>query len=165
MRRQTKRKIRIAGGVILVSSLLLILGLPRYTGDLYTEQPDHDYRYQLPTSADRVDSPVLEVNEPPAQSWHSLNMTAPSKAEVSVLIGQLASKYGVDPVVALRIAKCESGLDPFAKNQDSSATGIYQWTIGTWEYIGSPGDRLNAEDNIRAFMIHYPSSPSWWVCK
>lgn len=81
------------------------------------------------------------------------------------IIRRLAPQYGVSTETALRIAKCESGLDPNAKNPKSSATGIYQWLTGTWEYIGNPGDRTNAEDSIKAFLTHYPNHPGWWTCK
>lgn len=89
------------------------------------------------------------------------------KQEISVsdLIVKLAFEYGVDPKTALRIGNCESGLKPDARNRKSTATGVFQWLEGTWYYIGSPGDRLNAEDNIRAFMVWYPKNPGWWECQ
>lgn len=83
---------------------------------------------------------------------------------VEEMIVRLANEYGVDPERAKAIAWCESRYNPLATNQNSSAAGIYQWLKGSWEWIGSPGDRLNAEDNIRAFMKWYPKHPSWWSC-
>lgn len=81
------------------------------------------------------------------------------------VIKAMAMEYEVNTDLALRIAHCESNFDPLAKNPHSSASGLYQFTDGTWEYIGAPGDRFNTEDNARAFMIWYPKHPNWWVCK
>lgn len=66
---------------------------------------------------------------------------------------------------AVRIAKCESKFDAYAVNPNSNASGVYQWLESTWEWIESPGDRLNAQDNIDAFVEWYPRYPGWWECK
>lgn len=76
-----------------------------------------------------------------------------------------ALEAGIDPDTAVRIARCESSLDPFAKNKHSSAAGLYQWTQWTWEYIGAPGSPYDVDESIRQFMIHFPKHPGWWVCK
>ena len=54
--------------------------------------------------------------------------------------------------IALDIAYCESGFNPLAKNNGSTATGTFQFLSGTWQHIGSPGDRLDYVDNIAAFV-------------
>jgi len=80
-------------------------------------------------------------------------------------IEEAARQGGVDPDVAIRIAQCESGLDPDARNPKSTAGGIYQFTAGTWEWIGASGDRFDPNDAIREFIKWYPVYPSWWVCQ
>jgi len=75
-----------------------------------------------------------------------------------------ADTYGVERETALRIANCESGYNPLAKNKTSSATGIYQFINSTWDNY-CKGDRLNADDNIICFMELYPKHPQWWMCK
>lgn len=84
---------------------------------------------------------------------------------VRELIVRAAEGAGISPTTALSIAQCESGFDPAAQNPVSSAGGLYQFTIPTWEYIGSPGDRFDAVDSINAFVTHYPTHPWWWECK
>jgi len=76
-----------------------------------------------------------------------------------------ALAHGVDPATALRIATCESSLNPLAVNPNSTAQGLYQFTSPTWEWIGSPGDRLDADDSIAAFVGWYPIHPEWWECR
>jgi soluble lytic murein transglycosylase-like protein len=43
-----------------------------------------------------------------------------------------AQTAGVDPGFMLAMAKQESGFNPNAKAPTSSATGLYQFTRGTW---------------------------------
>ena len=67
--------------------------------------------------------------------------------------------------VMLEIAYCESGvqtptdcygpINPAAKNPRSTATGVFQILIGTWNAYGCTGERTNAADNIAcAKKIH-----------
>lgn len=97
-------------------------------------------------------------------------ITPPPLPEPTPLIIQYeivrqAKNYGVSPTVALRIAQCESNYDRHAKNSRSSATGVYQFTRGTWKYINAEGSPLDFVENIKQFMIHYPKNPQWWECK
>lgn len=83
-------------------------------------------------------------------------------------IAAASALAGVSPRVALRIAKCESSLNPAAKNQKSTASGLYQFTIGTWRWIGAEAaglDRMNPDHAIAMFMAWYPRYPGWWECK
>lgn len=73
-----------------------------------------------------------------------------------------AKEFKINPITALSIAACESSFNPLAKNPNSSASGIFQWTLGTWKWIGAKGDRLNYQDNIREFMKWYPLHKNWW---
>lgn len=54
----------------------------------------------------------------------------PKKLTVEELIRIIAKEEQVDPDLAVRVAKCESSLQPFAirKNTDGSVDrGLYQW--------------------------------------
>ena len=88
-----------------------------------------------------------------------------SEDRTAFMIIDMAREYGVSEEVALAIAQCESGLDPYAMNPVSSAKGIYQFTDGTWEYIKAQGHQFDAEENIKNFMIWYPLHPDWWQCE
>lgn len=112
-----------------------------------------------------VEAKVTE-DAPQAANLAPAETLADVPETIEAMVRRLATEYGVSPDRAVAIATCESSLDPSARNrQGSSATGLYQWTAPTWEWIGSPGDRLDAEDNARAFMEWYPRYPHWWQCQ
>lgn len=71
---------------------------------------------------------------------------------------------GIDPISALKIAKCESRYDEAAKNKNSSAKGLYQFIDRTWKGYCT-GDPLVAEDSINCFVKLYKQHPGYWVCK
>jgi hypothetical protein len=57
---------------------------------------------------------------------------------------------GVDPEVALRIARAESGLKVNATPGTSSAGGLFQVVDKTWkEFGGKPGKKFDPDENIR----------------
>jgi len=83
---------------------------------------------------------------------------------VAEMIVREAEKHGINPAAAIKIANCESKLDPNAKNKYSSAKGVYQFIDSTWANY-CEGDVLDPSDNIVCFMELYPIHPSWWQCK
>jgi len=138
-RYMTKRRIATARKrLILFTSVLfsviIISGYGYQTSQALAEQP--------------VIEPVIIVKEKTVQEK----------------IIDYADTYGVERETALRIANCESGYNPLAKNKTSSATGVYQFINSTWDNY-CKGDRLNADDNIICFMELYPKHPQWWMCK
>ena len=71
---------------------------------------------------------------------------------------------GIDPVVSLEIATCESQLGKYPVNwEGSSASGVYMFTSGTWNAY-CKGDVMNPHDNIRCFMQQFNQHPNWWAC-
>lgn len=113
------------------------------------------------------------INEPKLSEdyWNDneeeqIEMEPPPTIKEFILLK--SKENGINPNTALRIATCESGLDPAAKNSHSSATGLYQFLDSTWENIGATSaglDRTNPEHSINMFMKYYPIHPGWWECK
>lgn len=71
---------------------------------------------------------------------------------------------------AIRVAKCESGLNPAAKNPSSSALGLFQIIRSTWNAYADPGwSRTDPLHNtLVAYRIWRSDGGSWrqWgVCK
>lgn len=69
--------------------------------------------------------------------------------QVPDMIRAASSHYGLEPQVMLRMAELESQLDPRAKNPNSSASGVFQFTGGTWGQYGR-GNPFDAAQNIDA---------------
>lgn len=92
------------------------------------------------------------------------------ETSIEDLVVAKAKEYGLDPVKALRIAKCESGLNPLAKNPNSSAKGIFQFIDGTWSSVsrirGISASVLDAEANIdNAMWLAKKEGWKHWVCQ
>ena len=93
---------------------------------------------------------------------------------MKALVTSTALKYNIDPDLFLRIAICESGLNPNAKNKTSTASGLFQFLNSTFfnyaEAYEFPLDKNNPEiqANLAAKMIqdgglsHWNSSRSCW---
>lgn len=91
--------------------------------------------------------------------------------EINGLIDRFASQYGVNPHVLRRIAICESGFNPKAKN--GPYAGLFQFSSSTWSnnrlLIGEDIDsglRYNAEEATQtaAYMLSQGKGYSWPNC-
>jgi hypothetical protein len=70
--------------------------------------------------------------------------------ELSDKIRAAAQAKGIDPEIALRIARAESSMSPAAQAKTSTAGGLFQVVDKTWkEFGGAPGKKLDADENIR----------------
>ncbi len=68
----------------------------------------------------------------------------------------------LDPVLE-RIALCESGNDPLAKNPDSTASGHFQFIRGSWEWYGRQAwGSLEGRD---MFDWHDNTELAYWVAQ
>jgi hypothetical protein len=92
----------------------------------------------------------------------SLPPQPPTLKEVREEIIRQATEAKFNVKLALKIADCESDFRYNAKNPNSSATGVYQFTIGTWKWIGAKGERTDHKENIRNFIKWFPRYPRWW---
>jgi hypothetical protein len=72
-----------------------------------------------------------------------------------------------------KIAECESGNDPLARNPTSSAKGLLQIVDGTWNSFACTGNVLDRDDNFRCGMKiatesglhHWNPSRACWIKK
>lgn len=98
---------------------------------------------------------------------HPVKPKTEATATAGEIVGMIAQKSyeaGIDPIVSLRIARCESSYNEKAKSKTSSGKGLYQFLDRTFlNYC--QGDPLNAEDSINCFLKLYKSHPNYWVCK
>lgn len=83
-----------------------------------------------------------------------------SKEEVIQLIKDYSAQYAISPDLPLRIAKCESGYNQFAKNRTSTASGVFQYLASTWSATdqGKAGlSVFDADANVKAAVSYIAS--------
>lgn len=107
----------------------------------------------------------LTINYESSVMLHSLGALAADHRSIEDRITEAAIANNMEPQQALLIAKCESGLNPFASNPTSSAKGLYQFTDQTWAYINAKGHQFDIDENINQFMMWYPTHFEWWECE
>ena len=92
--------------------------------------------------------------------------------EVRELIGKYFQPR--DEAWALRVSYCESRWDANAKNDYSTAAGLFQFLRGTWNWVASKlslpsyasGAPYDPEMNVQAAAwLFYNGGPSHWECK
>ncbi len=87
-------------------------------------------------------------------------VNVPVSFETELTVPELIIKYSdyhqIPSSLTLKIAKCESGFNPLAKNKGSTASGVFQFLDGTWkltrEQMGLDSSvvlKLDAEENIK----------------
>lgn len=83
-------------------------------------------------------------------------ITEPTVEQVKEEIRIQSKQFGVNTQFALELADCESGFYYKAKNPNSTARGVYQYLIATWETTESAKqgkERNDYKANIREAMI------------
>lgn len=80
-------------------------------------------------------------------------------------IKSVAAEFKLDPVKMVALARCESQLDNLAKNDTSTALGVFQYLIKTWEETESFKNkriaRTDYKANIREAMIDISNGEIW----
>jgi len=105
------------------------------------------------------------IAEPPV----AISATAtPLKVETEgEIVAYIEKVFGNDSKVMLAIAKCESSLNPNAKNKTSTASGIFQIIKSTFEGTGKDWNkRFEARENIEAAKIIFDKRGTQpWECR
>lgn len=90
------------------------------------------------------------------------------------VLGNNLDTYNIQEL-SFKIIYCESGWNQYAKNDNSTAYGLGQFTDGTWEYVqikwGIKLDRYNYDDQLYAFSrllkeegtSHWEESEKCWA--
>ncbi len=95
----------------------------------------------------KIDAPLFPPRSGIEQQRSTATPLSRSKSFWSELIARLAQEAGINPALAIRVARYESGLNPQAVNPCSGATGLMQLMPGTAADLGV--DAHNAVENIK----------------
>lgn len=74
------------------------------------------------------------------------------------VVKEIEKVFPEDKRLMVKVASCESGLDPDAKSSSSSASGIFQVIKGTWKHFDCKGDPFNYKHNISCARKIYDSA-------
>ncbi len=92
----------------------------------------------------------------------------PIRRDALYAIRLASATYGVSYTDMLRIAQCESHLNPYAKNRSSTASGLFQWLDSSWAAQGISGFSVwDPVANAMAAARARVRDGSWrqWVCR
>lgn len=100
----------------------------------------------------------------------ALNRRKYTRQEIEKLIRESARRYGLPEDKVLRIAICESKLDPYVISKNRRFWGLYQFDLKTWNNTPEGRaklDRLDPVANINAAHRHMKASGygAWPHCK
>ena len=89
----------------------------------------------------------------------------PSGGTVADIIAAAAMRYGVNPAYLIRVARCESGLNPRAYNPAGPYIGLFQFLPSTFYSYGGR-DIYSAYDqaDVAARMFARGLASHWPVC-
>ncbi len=101
-----------------------------------------------------------------SQSSSSAAQASTVSGSIPQMIYQVFGPYGS---AALRVAQCESSLNPSATNSSSGAAGLFQFLPSTWATTSQAASSpYNAAANIRAaYEVFSRDGFSWreWSCQ
>jgi soluble lytic murein transglycosylase-like protein len=114
-----------------------------------------------PAPAPTAKPVVAPLPPPPPARPRIIYATGP----VADIIRAAAARYGTDPNTLLRVAMCESGLNPNSYNSRSGATGLFQFKPGTFyghggHNIWDPADQADVAAKMFSQGLAYE-----WSCK
>jgi hypothetical protein len=107
----------------------------------------------------QIDAAIAAANRPPSGGG-----TASQQAMI-VIIRDAAARYGANGDQMVRVASCESGLNPRAYSASSGASGLFQFMPGT--FYGHGGKNIwdpYDQSNIAAQMFAQGQA-SAWTCR
>lgn len=87
-----------------------------------------------------------------------------SKAQIAAMIRAAAARYGANGDQMVRVAMCESGLNPYARNA-SGASGLFQFKPAT--FYGNGGHNIwdPADQSDVAARMFARGQASQWTCR
>jgi hypothetical protein len=114
-----------------------------------------------PTAPPTAKPVVALLPPPPPPRPRTVYATGP----VADIIRAAAARHGTDANTLLRVAMCESGLNPNSYNSRSGATGLFQFKPGTFyghggHNIWDPADQADVAAKMFSQGLAYE-----WSCK
>jgi len=164
-----KRQQKIREIEIFIILQLLVVFISCYVTCIYLS--NHEKEIRSTTYPQDLIQPIIKIENLPDEKAGSEVDEIEDKVLAPVSIPELIeqecikaglSKYEIDKFQ--KIAYCESKYNPYAKNPNSTASGIYQFLRTSWLAYGE-GDVFDPLQNIKAAIRYYKVAGfSPWEC-
>jgi septal ring factor EnvC (AmiA/AmiB activator) len=108
---------------------------------------------------EQLNAAIAAANQPPTGG------DIPSRQAILQLIRAAAARFGANADQMVRVATCESGLNPRAYDRGSGASGLFQFMPGT--FYGHGGHDIwdpSDQSNVAAQMFSQGQAGAW-ACK
>ncbi len=106
-----------------------------------------------------IDAAIAALTSPPAGGRQY------TQQQIIAIIRGAAAQYGANGDQMVRVARCESSLNPYAYNRGSGASGLFQFMPGT--FYGNGGHNIwdpTDQSDVAAKMFARGDSGAW-ACK
>ena len=106
-----------------------------------------------------IDTAIAALTSPPAGGRQY------TQQQIIAIIRGAAAQYGANGDQMVRVARCESSLNPYAYNRGSGASGLFQFMPGT--FYGNGGHNIwdpTDQSDVAAKMFARGDSGAW-ACK
>jgi hypothetical protein len=116
----------------------------------------------------KIDSDFADTMQP-LTAFNLLSDTS-GVGQIIEAIGEVAIQYGVNEAGMTQLIRCESALNPNAKNPNSTASGLAQFIDGTWK-IYCEGEKSSPKDQLiclakmisKKMYSHWNESRDCWI--
>ena len=88
---------------------------------------------------------------------------SPQYEPIKELIIRISKEYGVSPTLSLRVAKCESGLNPYAIGDRGYSRGLWQ-IHKTYHKEVTDQQAFDPEWSTRWALKHIKNGNDLWTC-
>ena len=81
--------------------------------------------------------------------------TSAETVDITKVKRQIVRAWGGNDRKAIRVAECESSLNPKATSPDGKYLGLWQFSKATWQDYGGPGDDPREVNAFRQTEVAY----------
>lgn len=133
---------------------------------LALDTPHHAARFEAISAA--PPSPTARPNRSvpqPSTTRPNRSVLQPSGGSIADIIAAAAQRHGVDPARLIRVATCESHLNPLSVNASSGASGLFQFMSAT--FYGNGGHNIwDPADQAEIAAKMFAAGQAYqWTCR
>ena len=163
--------VRFLQELILKNLVKILIGISIILALILSTREAEGEKRRIEDSYQTSDTFVTQISSPYIKPCEGI-------VDVEELIYCFSDYYSLSRSKSLRVATCESGLDPYIKNRSgSSASGLYQFIARTWSTtiarMRTDGIWISNDVSVfdpywNAYAAHWLAShDGWrhWVCK